>query len=130
LDLVLLEKAFPFIVTIFLAASIPLAFMTISALLGPKKPNPVKLAPYECGVQPCSTCGDARSHVEVKFYLTAMSFLVFDVEVAFLFPWALWFHAQAAQSVGIGGFAAMAVFVGVLALGWFYLLKRGALSWE
>ena len=68
---------------------------------------------------------DARSHFHVKFYLVAMCFLVFDVEVVFLFPWAVLF-----QKMAWGGFLAMLGFLGVLAFGWFYLVKRGALEWE
>lgn len=128
LDLALLERIFPLAVTVLLAVSIPLAFMTISALLGPRRPNPAKSAPYECGVADESVLGDARTRIDVKFYLVAMCFLVFDVEVAFLFPWAVWFGGSGAA--GAAGYAAMAAFVGVLAFGWVYLLKRGAFAWE
>jgi NADH-quinone oxidoreductase subunit A len=129
----LLDKAFPLIVTLGLAVSIPLVFMGLSALLGPRRPNPAKLSPYECGIQNRSTSGDARERVNVKFYLSAVCFLVFDVEVAFLFPWAVWFSSAAAAGAGsalTAPYLAMAAFAGVLAFSWFYLLKRGALAWD
>ena len=69
--------------------------------------------------------GDARERFSIKFYLVAMCFLVFDVEVVFLFPWAVLF-----QKLAWGGFLSMVVFLGVLGFGWFYLVKRGALEWE
>ncbi len=125
MESVILEKVFPFMVTIGLAVSIPSLFMVLSSWLGPRKPSEAKGVPYECGIPDRSTLGDARARVQVKFYLLAMCFLIFDVEVAFLFPWALWFQDQAA-----GGLAVMGAFLGVLILGWFYLLKRGALNWD
>jgi NADH-quinone oxidoreductase subunit A len=127
----LLDKVFPLIVMLGLAVSIPLAFMALSAVLGPRRPNPAKLSPYECGIQNRSTSGDARERFDVKFYLIAVCFLVFDVEVAFLFPWAVWFAETAsAGAAGTVPYLSMAVFAGVLAFGWAYLLKRGALAWD
>jgi len=127
LDLALLEKIFPLVVTVGLAVLIPALFMGISAVLGPRKPNPAKHVPYECGIAHRSVLGDARTRFDVRFHLTAMCFLVFDVEVAVLFPWAIWYGGDPS---GAGGFWAMAAFVGVLGFGWFYLLKRGALEWD
>ena len=125
MDWQLIESAVPLILVIVLAMSVPAAFLLISALLGPRKPSPTKAAPYECGLPEAAVTGDARSRFNVKFYLVAVCFLVFDVEVVFLFPWAVWFQDQA-----WAGFGIMATFLGVLAFGWFYLLKRGALEWE
>lgn len=127
MDLALLERIFPLAVTLVLALSIPTLFMTVSALLGPRRPNPAKMMPYECGIQHRSVLGDARTRFDVKFHLIAMCFLVFDVEVALLFPWAVWFGGDPR---GAGGFLAMAAFVGVLVFGWFYLLRRGAFEWD
>lgn len=127
MDYALLERVLPLAVTLLLAVSIPAAFMLVSSWLGPRKPNPAKHAPYECGIQNRSVLGDARTRFDVKFHLTAMCFLVFDVEVAVLLPWAVWYGADPS---GAGGFLAMAAFVGVLFFGWFYLLKRGALEWD
>jgi NADH-quinone oxidoreductase subunit A len=105
--------------------AVPAAMMILSALLGPKHGNINKLTPYESGIQISGISGDARHHFNVKFYLVAMCFLVFDVEVVFLFPWAVLF-----QKMAWGGFFSMLGFLGVLAFGWFYLLKRGAFEWE
>ncbi len=125
MDSSLFLKVFPLLVTLVLAMLIPAVMMGLSRLLGPRTNSQVKLGPYECGIQTNGQVGDARHRFNVKFYLTAMFFLVFDVEVLFLFPWAIWFHQNLAQ-----GFIAMVVFLAVLMFGWFYLLRRGALEWE
>jgi len=125
MDFNLFEKLFPLILSGLLAMAVPAAMILLSALLGPKRANETKLSPYECGIQSKAVSGDARSRFNVKFYLVAMCFLVFDVEIVFLFPWAVLF-----QKMAWAGFWAMLGFLGVLAFGWFYLLKRGALEWE
>ena len=121
----LIENLLPLVLALVLAAAVPAAMMILSALLGPRTDNKVKLSPYECGIQASGVSGDARHHFNVKFYLIAMCFLVFDVEVVFLFPWAVLF-----QNMAWGGFFSMLGFLGVLAFGWLYLLKRGAFEWE
>jgi NADH-quinone oxidoreductase subunit A len=121
----LLDKVFPLAITLLLALSVPAAVLLLARFLAVKKPNETKLSPYECGIQSTALEGDARHRFNVKFYLLAMCFLVFDVEIVFLFPWAVLF-----QKMSWGGFGAMASFLGVLTFGWFYLLKRGALEWE
>lgn len=121
----LLENLLPLALALVLAMAVPAAMMLLSALLGPRQDNETKLSPYECGIQTPAVTGDARRHFNVKFYLVAMCFLVFDVEVVFLFPWAVLF-----QKMAWGGFFSMLAFLGVLAFGWFYLLKRGAFEWE
>jgi len=121
----LLENLLPLALALVLAMAVPAAMMLLSALMGPKHDTVNKLSPYESGIQPSGISGDARHHFNVKFYLVAMCFLVFDVEVVFLFPWAVLF-----QKMAWGGFASMLAFLGVLAFGWFYLLKRGAFEWE
>jgi NADH-quinone oxidoreductase subunit A len=121
----LLKNLLPLALGLGLAVAVPTAMIFLSALLGPRKDNENKLSPYECGIQSPAVEGDARARFNVKFYLIAMCFLVFDVEVVFLFPWAVLF-----QKMAWGGFGAMMGFLGILAFGWLYLVKRGALEWD
>jgi len=93
----------------------------LSLLLGPKNPTPEKLAPYECGMPPV---GDARERQSVKFYLVAMIFLLFDIEVAFLYPWAM-----ALRQLGWSGFIQVVLFMGLLLAGYVYVWRKGALDW-
>ena len=93
----------------------------ISQLLGPKVVTPEKLAPYECGVPPV---GDARERQSVKFYLVAMVFLLFDIEVAFLYPWAL-----AIRQLRWTGFIQLVVFFLILLAGYIYIWRKGVLDW-
>jgi NADH-quinone oxidoreductase subunit A len=120
-----LQILLPLGLALILALAVPSALYLLSALLGPKHGNQTKLSSYECGIQTQAIPGDARHPFNVKFYLIAMCFLVFDVEVVFLFPWAVLFQKMAWE-----GFFSMLAFLFVLAFGWFYLLKRGALEWE
>lgn len=115
----------PILSTIILAVAIPIVFLILSYFLGPKNNHPAKLSPYECGIPEKKTFGDARHRFHVKFYLVAMFFLIFDVEVLFLLPWAVWFQDQLYY-----GIVSMFIFIGVLFFGWYYLLKRGGLEWE
>ncbi|MFN3604903.1 MAG: NADH-quinone oxidoreductase subunit A [Leptonema sp. (in: bacteria)] len=115
----------PILITILLAILIPTAFLILSYFLGPRENHPTKLSPYECGIPEKKTFGDARHRFHVKFYLVAMFFLIFDVEVLFLFPWAVWFQNQISY-----GIVSMFIFIGVLFLGWYYLIQRGGLEWE
>ena len=94
----------------------------LSQFLGPRKPTPEKSAPYECGMP---AVGDARERQSVKFYLVAMVFLLFDIEVAFLYPWAL-----ALRSLGWGGYLQVVLFTVVLVAGYVYIWKKGALDWS
>jgi NADH-quinone oxidoreductase subunit A len=93
----------------------------LSNLLGPRHPTPEKLAPYECGMPPV---GDARERQSVKFYLVAMIFLLFDIEVAFLYPWAM-----ALRDLGWPGFLQVVLFMGLLLFGYIYVWRKGALDW-
>ena len=93
-----------------------------SYLLGVKKPNPRKLAPYECGVNPIGT---ARERLSVKFYLVAMLFLLFDIEAVFLFPWAVVY-----RDLKLFGFYEMLLFIVAILAGYIYVWKKGALEWE
>ena len=93
----------------------------VSYLLGPKKPTPEKLAPYECGMPPV---GEAYERMSVKFYLVAMIFLLFDIEVAFLYPWAL-----GIRELGWTGFVQVVMFMVLLLAGYVYVWRKGALDW-
>src|ERR1700757_4983056 len=93
----------------------------LSVLLGPRNPTPEKLAPYECGMPPV---GSARERQSVKFYLVAMIFLLFDIEVAFLYPWAM-----ALRQLGWMGFVQVVLFMALLLAGYVYVWRKGALDW-
>ena len=111
-------------VVIFLAIAIVLSclFLVASALLAPRKPDPEKLSAYECGF---NAFDDARMKFDVRFYLVSILFIIFDLEVAFLFPWVF----QVAQG-GIVAFWSMMAFLGVLTVGFVYEWRRGALEWQ
>src|SRR6266568_1879031 len=94
----------------------------LSILLGPRNPTPEKLAPYECGMP---AVGDARERQSVKFYLVAMIFLLFDIEVAFLYPWAV-----ALRDLGWNGFGQVLLFMALLLAGYVYVWRKGALDWS
>ena len=94
----------------------------LSRALGPRRPTPEKLAPYECGMPPV---GNARERHSVKFYLVAMIFLLFDIEVAFLYPWAV-----AVRDLRWAGFVQVVLFFGILLVGYTYVWKKGALDWD
>ena len=94
----------------------------LSQFLGPRKPTPEKMAPYECGMP---AVGDARERQSVKFYLVAMVFLLFDIEVAFLYPWAIAF-----RDLGLFGFWQVVTFFALLSAGYIYVWRRGAFDWS
>ncbi len=104
-----------------LGAAFATGSVILSGLLGPRRPTPEKEAPYECGMPPV---GDARERMSVKFYLVAMIFLLFDIEVAFLYPWAL-----SLRELGWTGFVQILVFMLILLAGYVYVWKKGALDW-
>jgi len=104
-----------------LGASFALVALTLSSFLGPRNPTPEKLAPYECGVPPV---GDARERQSVKFYLVAMIFLLFDIEAAFLYPWAM-----ALRDLGWTGFVQLVIFMLLLLAGYVYVWRKGVLDW-
>lgn len=112
---------FAFLIMIGLGAGVGIVGVLISQWLGPKKPTPEKAAPYECGVPPV---GSARERQSVKFYLVAMIFLLFDIEVAFLYPWAM-----ALRDLGWTGFVQVLVFFGLLLGGYIYIWRKGVLDW-
>jgi NADH-quinone oxidoreductase subunit A len=107
---------------ILLGAGFGAGSIALSGFLGPRKPTPEKLAPYECGMPPVS---DARERHPVKFYLVAMIFLLFDIEVAFLYPWAV-----AIRDLRWVGFAQILIFFAVLLSGYVYIWRKGALNWD
>ena len=96
--------------------------LLISVLVSPRRPDSAKLSAYECGFE---AFGDMRIPFDVRFYLVAILFIIFDLETAFLFPWAVSF-----RHIGWFGFAAMAVFLGLLVVGFIFEWRRGALEWE
>ncbi|MBI2081943.1 MAG: NADH-quinone oxidoreductase subunit A [Deltaproteobacteria bacterium] len=102
-------------------------FILVSHLLGPLKKTEAKMLPYECGVNPVD---EPRHRFSVKFYLVAMIFIVFDIEVVFLYPWAVLFKEFVREGMGLFLFVEMAVFLGVLVVGLLYVYGRRALKWE
>lgn len=115
----------PYLPVLFLivaAVGISTVLIGLSHLVGPKKPDPRKLAPYECGMTPI---GGARVRFSVKFYLVAMLFILFDVEAIFFYPWAV-VH----RHLGWFGLIEMAIFTSILIAGYVYIWKRGAFEWE
>ncbi|MBM3267639.1 MAG: NADH-quinone oxidoreductase subunit A [Candidatus Sericytochromatia bacterium] len=117
------STTFALLVTIGLAVLIPAVLLWLAVNVGPSRATPAKLAAYESGIQ--HVVGSARERFSVKFYLIAILFILFDVEAVFLFPWAVNFH-----ELGHAGFLEMFVFVGVLLVGYVYILTRGALQWD
>lgn len=115
----------PVLTMLVIAAVLGTVIVIASGLLGPKVVNPRKNLPFECGMPPV---GDARRRFSVRFYLVAILFLLFDVEAVFFFPWAISFKDY--LSVNSFILYEMGFFVGVLLLGYFYVLRKGALEWE
>jgi NADH-quinone oxidoreductase subunit A len=109
------------LIMIALGAGFSAVAIGLSSALGPRNPTPEKLAPYECGMPPV---GDARERQSVKFYLVAMIFLLFDIEVAFLYPWAM-----ALRDLGGNGFVQLVLFMALLLAGYVYVWRKGALDW-
>ena len=117
-----LEQYFPILLFILVGAGVGVAPMALGRILGPNNPSPEKLAPYECGFPAFE---DARMRFDVRYYLVAILFILFDLEIAFLFPWAV-----SLDAIGTFGFVSMMVFLGVLVVGFVYEWKKGALDWE
>lgn len=115
----------PVLVMMLMGAGVGGMILLLTHLLGPKAPNRKKDTAFECGVPPI---GDARQRISVRFYLVAILFLLFDVEAVFFFPWAVVFKEYLSISAFI--LVEMAVFVGILLLGYFYVLRKGALEWD
>jgi NADH-quinone oxidoreductase subunit A len=118
----LLREWYPILIFLGIAGAIAVAMVAASMLLATQRPDSEKLSPYECGFEPFE---DARIRFDVRYYLVAILFIIFDLEVAFLFPWAV-----SLGDVGLFGFWSMVVFLGVLTVGFIYEWRKGALDWE
>ena len=117
-----LEAYFPVLLFIVVGVGLGLVLMAIGRVLGPNNPDPDKLSPYECGFEAFE---DARMKFDVRYYLIAILFILFDLETAFLFPWGV-----ALREIGWPGFFAMGVFLLEFLVGFVYIWKKGALDWE
>ncbi len=118
----MLEGYFPILLFIFVGIVMGVAPMAAGAILGPHRPNSKKLSPYECGFEAFE---DARMKFDVRYYLVAILFILFDLEIAFLFPWAI-----VLKEIGLFGFVSMLIFLGILTVGFIYEWMKGALEWE
>ena len=118
----MLAEYFPILLFILVGAAVGVAPIVLGKLLGPNKPDPEKLSPYECGFEAFE---DARMKFDVRYYLVAILFILFDLEIAFLFPWA-----TVINDVGLPGFLAMMLFLAILVVGFVYEWMKGALEWE
>jgi NADH-quinone oxidoreductase subunit A len=122
----MIEGYFPILMFILVGIAVGVAPVVAGAvasrLVGVHRPDPEKLSPYECGFEAFE---DARMKFDVRYYLVAILFILFDLEIAFLFPWAV-----VLQEIGFFGFMAMMVFLGILVVGFIYEWKKGALEWE
>jgi len=124
----MLASYVPLLILIALVVISAVAIVVLSHLFSPTRPTPVKHEPYESGIPPLGT---ARERFDVKFYLVAVLFIVFDIEVVFMMPWAVAFRQLDILGLGVlGGLLEMIVFVAVLLVGYVYLWKRGALEWD
>ena len=116
----------PIVIFLGIAAVLGVAFILAAAILAPKAPDPEKLSAYECGF---NAFDDARMKFDVRFYLVSILFIIFDLEVAFLFPWAVSLM-KLPQDVQVFAFWSMMTFLGVLTVGFIYEWRKGALEWE
>jgi NADH-quinone oxidoreductase subunit A len=117
-----LDQYLPVLLFILIGLVTGIAPQVLGYILGPNRPNPAKNSPYECGFEAFE---DARMKFDVRYYLIAILFILFDLEIAFLFPWAI-----SLKEIGAVGFWAMMEFVGILVIGFVYMWKKGALDWE
>ncbi len=118
----MLVEYFAILIYVGIAVVFALFAIAASALLGQKKPSALKQAPYECGM---TTVGSSFHRIPIKYYIIAMLFLLFDIEVVFLYPWAVVF-----KEFKVFAFISMAVFIGILLIAYIYIWKKGALEWE
>jgi len=118
----MLENYLPILVFLIMGALFGLMPMMAGFMVGPNRPDSEKLSPYECGFEAFE---DSRMKFDVRYYLVAILFIIFDLEIAFLFPWAI-----VLDEVGMYGFLAMVIFLAVLVVGFIYEWKKGALEWE
>lgn len=118
----MLENYLPILVFLLVGVLFGLVPIALGYLIGPQRPDSEKLSPYECGFE---AFADSRMRFDVRYYLVAILFIIFDLEIAFLFPWAV-----VLDSVGLYGLLAMILFLGILVVGFIYEWKKGALEWE
>ena len=118
----LIENYLPILIFIVVGIFMGVAPMVAGFVLGPRRPDAEKTSPYECGFEAFE---DSRMKFDVRYYLVAILFIIFDLEIAFLFPWAI-----VLDEIGSFGFMAMMLFLGILVVGFIYEWKKGALEWE
>ena len=118
----MLSNYLPVLIFVIISLAIAVIVIGLGYVLGAHRPDSEKLSPYECGFE---SFEDARMKFDVRYYLVAILFIIFDLEIAFLFPWAI-----VLDQIGLFGFASMAVFLGILVIGFIYEWKKGALEWE
>jgi NADH-quinone oxidoreductase subunit A len=118
----MLMNYLPVLIFLFVGLVFGGVLLAAGSLLGPRRPDSAKLSPYECGFEAFE---DSRMKFDVRYYLVAILFIIFDLEIAFLFPWAV-----VLDRIGVFGFLAMVVFLGILVVGFLYEWKKGALEWE
>jgi NADH-quinone oxidoreductase subunit A len=117
-----LQNYLPILIFLVVAGAFGLLLLVLGFVLGPRRPDPEKLSPYECGFEAFE---DSRTKFDVRYYLVAILFIIFDLEIAFLFPWAV-----SLDAIGGFGLLSMAVFLTVLVVGFIYEWKKGALEWD
>ena len=118
----MLESYLPVLIFIVIGAVVGAAMIGLGFVLAPNRPDSEKNSPYECGFEAFE---DSRMKFDVRYYLVAILFIIFDLEIAFLFPWAV-----VLDQIGMAGFWAMMIFLGILVVGFIYEWKKGALEWE
>jgi len=118
----MLSESLPILIFLGIATGMAIAALAASFIIARQKPDPEKISAYECGFD---AFDDARGQFDVRFYLVAILFIIFDLEIAFLFPWAI-----SLSDIGVFGFWSMMAFLGVLTIGFIYEWKKGALEWE
>jgi NADH-quinone oxidoreductase subunit A len=118
----MLRQYLPILIFMGLAGGLGLVLFTLGWILGPRRPDPEKLSPYECGFEAFE---DSRMRFDVRYYLVAIIFIVFDLEIAFFFPWAV-----SLRATGTFGLVSMLIFAGVLVVALVYDYRRGALEWD
>ena len=122
MSLYFLNNYLTIIIFLAIALILSLGFLILNFAFSPKNPDPEKLSAYECGFEPFN---DSRMEFDIRFYLVAILFIIFDLEIAFLFPWAI-----ALGNIGLFGYFSMMLFLFILTIGFIYEWKKGALDWE
>jgi NADH-quinone oxidoreductase subunit A len=118
----MLQNYFPILLFVIVGLLVGIGPIVAGWILGPHRPDPEKLSPYECGFEAFE---DARMRFDVRYYLVAILFILFDLEIAFMFPWAI-----VLKELGMFGFVVMLEFLAILTIGFIYVWKKGALEWE